>query len=427
MISLPEKVLHDFRVVARRTGRGGRSSSALFHLLSGKDGIRIQSLNDDVHVEYHDPTRAEPASLVLPMSLLMEFDKGRDIVEFHRHHDGNVEVRWQRSRVPYTRSFAHGRATPAKFPVWPTRSTNNPPSLLDDIDQAMQILSNDRIHHRYSSLRLRGSHGDIAATDGRQMLLQRGYQFPWKNSLLVPRTLVFGSPELPSDVPVRVGFNEEHVLIRIGAWTIALKIDANSTYPNVDALIPSAATSMTQCVIAASEAEALQRMLHDLPGDKEDDAPVTLDVNGKVTLRARAEDEQRCTDVPLPRSTSEGAATRIAMNRQMLQRALALGFRTVEIRDAAKPLMCLDEQRTFVWAPLNSDQAVAPQRNPIRITLDSNAPSASPRINRYALALPQSNDPFDNQSKPCRSSPIGAVVRGLWSLVQRVRRHQEVA
>ena len=108
------------------------------------------------------------------------------------------------------------------------------------------------------------------------------------------------------------------------------------------------------------------------------DAPITLDINGKVALRARGEQEQRCTDVPLPGTISEGTAVCVATNRLMLQRALALGFRTVQIRDAGKPLMCQDDQRTFLWAPLNHQEALAPQRNSVRVSLSTDAHPAVP-------------------------------------------------
>jgi hypothetical protein len=44
MIAIPEKVLYDFRAVARRAARGSRSASSLFHLQGAKDGLRIQTL-----------------------------------------------------------------------------------------------------------------------------------------------------------------------------------------------------------------------------------------------------------------------------------------------------------------------------------------------------------------------------------------------
>ena len=125
MISLPENVLHDFRAVARRAGRNARlQQSALFHLQSGKDGVRIQTLNECTRIEYHHSTPAASASLVLPMSLMADCQaKENSDVEFQPHVNGNVDVRWERA-TPLVRTFAHGSATPERFPVWPTRSAS---------------------------------------------------------------------------------------------------------------------------------------------------------------------------------------------------------------------------------------------------------------------------------------------------------------
>jgi hypothetical protein len=369
----------------------------------------------------------------LPLSLLSECDaKAKSAVEFRLQAQGHVEVRWQRPQAPFSRTFAHGSAKAASFPRWPKQTAINSCNLLDDLDQAMQILSPDRSHGGYSHLRLRGSQGDIAATDGRQVLLQRGYRFGWKDSLLLPRTLVLGSPELPDDTPVQVAFSEGHVLFRIGPWTIVLKVEANARYPNVDALVPVDVTPRTCCVFDEAEAEALQRILRELPGSKEADAPITLDVNARVALRARAEKEPRCTEVSLPSSTCEGVAVRIACNRLMLQRALALGFRTVQIRSDSKPLMCQDERRTFLWAPLNTEEVIAPQRYSVRVSLDAGADAAgSARPNRLLLRLhvPPQTAPHAANHQPTarRPSSLGQVARGLWSLVQKFRRQEKAA
>ena len=93
MISLPEQVLHDFRAVARRAGRNARlPQSALFHLLSGKDGIRVQTLDDCTRIEYHHPTPATSTSFVLPMSIMAD-----------REQSAPWKARTSRRRIPRRR------------------------------------------------------------------------------------------------------------------------------------------------------------------------------------------------------------------------------------------------------------------------------------------------------------------------------------
>jgi hypothetical protein len=115
----------------------------------------------------------------------------------------------------------------------------------------------------------------------------------------------------------------------------------------------------------------------------------------------------------------------------MLQRALALGFRTVQIRDAAKPLMCEDEQRIFLWAPLNHEEAIAPQRNPVRISLAANVRPESSAASHGFVPPPRvfspTSQPLEHELRPRTSVRIGKVARGLWSLVRKFHRQQEVA
>jgi hypothetical protein len=62
-----------------------------------------------------------------------------------------------------------------------------------------------------------------------------------------------------------------------------------------------------------------------------DNAPVTLDLNGQVVIRAQGPDEERVTGLVLSRSQSTGKAMRLVANWHFLGRAVELGFRRVEI------------------------------------------------------------------------------------------------
>ena len=61
--------------------------------------------------------------------------------------------------------------------------------------------------------------GTINATDGRQLLIQSGFTFPWQDAVLVPRNKVFTSPELPQDQPVAVAQSGDWAAVSAGRWT----------------------------------------------------------------------------------------------------------------------------------------------------------------------------------------------------------------
>lgn len=58
-----------------------------------------------------------------------------------------------------------------------------------------------------------------------------------------------------------------------------------------------------------------------------------MDLNGAVTLRAQSVG-QPVTELGLSRSQCSGAALRINTNRNLLARAMQLGFREVQLHDA---------------------------------------------------------------------------------------------
>ena len=50
-------------------------------------------------------------------------------------------------------------------------------------------------------LLLHGGSGEVAATDGQQLLVHGGFNFGWTDEVLVPAVPVFGGKELGPDQP----------------------------------------------------------------------------------------------------------------------------------------------------------------------------------------------------------------------------------
>ena len=70
----------------------------------------------------------------------------------------------------------------------------------------------------------------MAATDGRQVLIEDGFDFPWDDEALIPRSKFFGSKDLPQDKPVAIGKAGDWVAVRVGPWTVCLKIEKGKRY-----------------------------------------------------------------------------------------------------------------------------------------------------------------------------------------------------
>jgi hypothetical protein len=140
-----------------------------------------------------------------------------------------------------------------------------------------------------------------------------------------------------------------------------------------------------------------------------------LDLANRIAIRARAKAESRCTEIRPTHSTREGKPVRIVVDRRHLKRALKLGLRTFSILDPDKPVLCFDEKHTYVWVPLNSRDALAPQRDAILLPLSS--------VRDEKLCAIQSSGPVCDHMPPAIPSlaplrllaRLAASLRGLWS------------
>src|SRR5262249_31125321 len=152
------------------------------------------------------------------------------------------------------------------------------------------------------NLQLRGARGALVATDGRQLLVQEGFPFPWREDVLVPALGAFGCRELPQDAPVSVGKTDTHVCVEVRPWTFHLALTKAGRFPDVEHAIPARTGSVTTCRLSPEDAAFLAKALPRLPGRGDDHEPVTVDCNGRLAVRARAEGQERVTELVLSRS-----------------------------------------------------------------------------------------------------------------------------
>jgi hypothetical protein len=227
-------------------------------------------------------------------------------------------------------------------------------------------------------LLLRGQSGEVAATDGKQLLDHGGFNFGWAEGVLVPAVPVFGSKELGPDQPVEVGRTADHVVLRLSSWTFWLRIDAHGRFPSLDGVVPKPSEADSYLRIAPADIAFLRTTLPRLPGRDDDNQPLTVDLNGRVCVRARAAGQSRTTEVVLARSECTGEPARLCLNRLYLARALRLGLADAYVVKPTAPVLFRDDRRQYVVMPLAPDDALPPADDPIRI--ESAADQASGEI-----------------------------------------------
>ena len=319
MIQLPRLFFRQLRTVLKRSF-SRVSAPVVFQ--AGPDGLSVKCQQEGIAVAYQSKNQHGTDQFVLPAQALTDLEgKGRELVALEAKGNSKVEVRWQDAGVPRVVEYEAGNSIP-EFPQAPARFTHQDVGLLKAFDDAMKSAAQDVVRFALNKIQIRGSSGTISATDGHQLLWQNGFQFPFTDDVLIPRTNVFGCKDL--DGEVGIAKTKTHFCVQVGPWTIFLLIDHEGRFPRVETIIPSNTANATHLHVTPENAAFLTKALPRLPGN--DDSAVTLDLNGEVIIRARAEGQDRSTEVVLSGATVTGPSVRYAINREHLSHALDLGF-----------------------------------------------------------------------------------------------------
>jgi hypothetical protein len=425
MLTFPRSLARSCRAVFRALlpARACRAAPPAVRLLAGPAGLRLRLATPEAAAEYHRPGPAAEADLAVPLQLLADCE-GSDggPVTVRPLPGGRVEARWEQAGVPHARDYDPGKAAPPPFPEWPEGATANGPELLAALDQAMRTADSCTGRYALSRVLLRGGKGEVVATDGRQLLIQGGFTFPFADEVLVPRVNLFGARTLPAG-EVLVARSADHVLLRVGGWTVALAIAKGSRFPNVDAVVPSPSGNSTHWRLAPGEAKALAQALPKLPGADEELAPVTVDLGRPAAVRARAVGPGRPTEILLPASAVEGKAVKFVTDRQYLARALKLGFDSFQVLGPGRPVACRDGRRTYLWMTLDQT-AVPPHPFPAR-----GAGAGAPRPAARPATTPCPAGPRRRRGAQPAAAVSAAGRLSLWSaglrnLAGLVREHR---
>jgi len=199
-----------------------------------------------------------------------------------------------------------------------------------------------------------------------------------------------GCRALDLNLPIDVGRTGDWITFRIGPWLVMLAAQKEGRYPKIDDVIPKPATAKSRLELSADDAKFLGEVLPRLPCDDPLFEPVTLDLNGRVLLRAREADRARPTQVELTASRLEGPAVTLNTNRNYLAQALRLGYWTLHSFGPESPILCADERRRLLWCLLDANSAIPRHEDPVCIL----PPTEQGRtVNRIRNALPHQQSP----------------------------------
>ena len=408
MITLSRRQARRLRATFRRHALGLSARGPVPPLVLVAEpgaGLRVRHHTAALAVEFLLAGRFAPAeAIALPLDALADVEGPDDSpVVLEALGPGSVVARWDDRGVPQTRDYAV--ADPAglpPFPPLPSRLTAGSAALLEALAEAGRVAGEDSPRYALGSIQLRGSAGEVVATDGRQVLVRSGLAMPWDDDLLVRPLPPFAARDLPGDRPVEVGRSGAHVVLRAGTFTLWLAVRDDARFPRVDGLLRDGDAAATTLHLDRLDAGFLAGALEALPGGDAANAPVTLDLNGAVAVRARPDEGGRATELVLPRSRYDGPPVRLATARAFLATALGLGLRELRLSGPSGPVMGREGGLAYAWQPLDHDSALPQADDAIRIEPEEGRAPVTSR--------PSSSRPTPTAHEARTRRPLAATV-----------------
>ena len=282
--------------------------------------------------------------------------------------------------VPRVRRPGDRVARP-RSPRRPASWSEAPAGLLDALAEATATAAEDDTRYALSCLALRGAAGSIAATDGRQVLIRGGFAFPWDGDVLVRRSPLFACRELPRDRPGRGRPDRRPTSSSASApGRSGWRSRTGVRFPDVDRILPGPGSAATRLRLDPGDARFLLDALGRLPGADEANAPATVDLNGRVAVRARAAGEGPATELVLSRSAYTGAAGPVPDQPRVPGPGDPAGLRRGRGRRRRLAAgRAATAGRVFAWQPLSKESAIGPADDVVRIESESRPRRARPR------------------------------------------------
>jgi hypothetical protein len=376
MIGCSRAALRAFRSVLRRSVLADtlRGPWPPVRATAGPDGLQLRAARSEVGLTLQLPNRSgHVGRLAFPGALLARLEgNGDTTVELSAASPREGTARWQERGVPHVESFIP--LDPDQVPPVPKnveRLVPMPEGFLQALDEASRTAACKPVRFALQRVQLRGRAGEVVATDGRLLLIQGGFRFPFAEDLLVPALPVFGAKELAGAKPVQLGRAGDRVVVQAGAWTFDLAVDRDGRFPDVQAVLPRG-KAPTELRVDAADAAYLEDVLPGLPGADEALSPVTLDLGDAVTVRAQT--EEQCIELRLERSRVTGPPLRLALDRKPFYRLLRLGFPAFAFHGTDQPVVARDGSRLAVLATLDRS-ALVPSRPGVQRLTTTGAPA----------------------------------------------------
>jgi len=229
MITISRSLLRRLRIAfSRGLGITARQPGPAVDFQSDDQGIVIRVQNDQIAIAYREPGEHPPQQFSVPFDLLRRCEGTKNAPVSLAGTGETISASWTEAAMPQSAQF--DTVEFGQFPSLPEQMVANPPNLLEALRDAGETADADSTRYALNHLRLRGSDGQIAATDGRQLFVQNGFQFPWDDELLIPANRLLVKSDLIIGELVEIGRTTDWVTLRSGPWTVWLRIEKEARF-----------------------------------------------------------------------------------------------------------------------------------------------------------------------------------------------------
>jgi hypothetical protein len=208
-------------------------------------------------VEYRQAGQFDDDQIFLPLVALDDIEGRKDEpVTLERRGTDTALVSWQEGGIPQLIQHRCDQSPKGfSYPAMPESLAANPRQLWQALADAARITDRDSSRYVLNCLQLCGTLGQIVATDGRQALRQSGFEFGFKEDVLLPASSILGWKELCSDDDtVAVGKIDKWLVLVIGPWVFHLRTE-QGRFPTLNGLIRPLREAVARCEFSPRDAE----------------------------------------------------------------------------------------------------------------------------------------------------------------------------
>ena len=199
MITITRLLARQVKTIGRHLFGAKKYALPAVQVTAGTEGLRLAACDGERGFEYRESVPHSEGQLRAPLELFRELaaTKPLPITLAPAKKGAGVLATWQDGQTSMAQHFDLDRAREAMELLMPETFAENPPTTLRMLHEAMQTVAKDPFRYATDTVQLRGKEGSVVATNGHQLLVQKGLLLGWEEDLVCHATTALASPELP--------------------------------------------------------------------------------------------------------------------------------------------------------------------------------------------------------------------------------------